>query len=522
MDLKIESPRVVGQPAFVGPCVARPRARAAAPAAMLCAVTLIGLGCASTTAAEGSPRRGVVEPASAPARRALVAEPSSVELSPYNDTAPAMPATTPAAADGRGDGLVGALAASYETDMKALAEMQFRRAAAKPSLSAGAAARDVPLPELAPVRPPAATPTPAPSTSPSTNSSPNPSPALPPTPSTTPSTTPSPTPSTAPSTTPSITPSPTSAPVGSDAASTAGPSAAPAASAALPVAQPTEPPATTAPSAEQSSTLQSSSAPAAAPSSTQANAPLELPPAVPTDSKSLARLLADSLVRESGESVTPLGPWLGYAALAITDPSIELPKDFGADLLPAERERVTKARAAFAALGKALRDGRGEVDRATVEQLAAALSGGPRLAIPKVELCTRVEGFGRFDAIAMKRFPARRNTRFIAYTELEGFTSALEQGRFTTRLATRIAIEAQSDGTEVWNRSPEWTAVVDASDVRRSDFFVGEIVPLSESLSVGGYLLKVTVRDEGTGATATSSIPFQIVADSGLATVPAP
>lgn len=477
MDLKTELPCAVAPSSHVGAPAMRPAARATAPAAMLCAVTLLGLGCASTTVADDAPRRSSPQPASAPARRALVAEPSSVELSPYNDDSAVMPATAPATNAGSGDGLVGALAASYEADMKALAEMQFRRATTKPSLSA-AAAPDVPLPELAPVRSPA--------------------------PVSTPALTPAPAPATA---------SPDSAPVAVPAtvpAAATPPSSAPAATpASAPNAPPADAPASTAPTA---------SAPSAA---TQANAPLELPPVVPTDSKSLARLLADSLVREGGESETPLEPWLGFAALAITDPTIELPEDFGADLLPAERERVTKARAAFAALGKALRDGRGDVDRATIEQLAAALSGGPRLTIPKVELCTRVEGFGRFDAIAMKRFPARRNTRFIAYTELEGFTSALEQGRFTTRLATRVAIEAQSDGTEVWNRSPEWTAVVDASDVRRSDFFVGEIVPLSESLSVGGYLLKVTVRDEATGATATSSIPFQIVAESGLATVPA-
>ncbi|MCE2881164.1 MAG: hypothetical protein LW636_02205 [Planctomycetaceae bacterium] len=416
------------------------------------------------------------------ASRALVAEPSSVELSPYRDDGAATVQT-----GSSGDGLVGALASSYESDMQALAAMQLKRTATKASLSA-AASPDVPLPAIAP--------------------------------------TPSPTPSTTPTPTPSPTAPTAAAPKPTEAAPVL-PAPTPPADAAKP--EPTPTPVATAPQPNTAASIapppaasaaEGAPAPSAPSTATQANTALELPPAVPTDSKALGRLLADSLAREGAASETPLQAWFGFAALAINDPALELPKGFGDDLLPAERERVLEAHAAFTALGRALREGRGNIDRATIDRLTAALGGGPKLAIPKVELCTRVESFGRFDAIATKRFPARRNTRFIAYTELDGFTSLLEQGKFTTRLATRVSIEAQSDGTEVWTRSPEWTAVVDASEVRRTQFFVGEIVTLSDSLSVGGYLFKVTVRDESTGASVTSSMPFQIVADSGFASAP--
>ncbi|MFZ9879783.1 MAG: hypothetical protein ACO3QC_00070 [Phycisphaerales bacterium] len=400
-----------------------------------------------------------------------MAEPTSIEVSPYrdDDAAKVEPPTS-------SNGLVGALASSYESDMQALAAMQLKRTSARASLSA-AASPDVPLPSVAPAAAPD-----QPSILPAKLVEAPPAPSS--------------------SNPPSATP---------ERAKAADPlDGAPQPNAAASIA----------PTPAGANASETVAVPAAPPTATQANTALELPPAVPTDSKSLGRLLADSLAREGAASETPLQSWFGFAALAINDPTLELPKGFGDDLLPAERERVMEAHAAFAALGRALREGRGTMDRATLDRMAAALGGGPKLAIPKLEFCTRVESFGQYDLIATKRFPARRSTRFITYTELDGFTSLLEQGRFTTRLATRVSIEAQSDGTEVWTRSPEWTAVVDASDVRRTQFFVGEIVTLSDSLSVGGYLLKVTVRDESTGASVTSSMPFQIVADSGFAAAP--
>jgi hypothetical protein len=247
-----------------------------------------------------------------------------------------------------------------------------------------------------------------------------------------------------------------------------------------------------------------------------ANQALEIVEPAPTEPAPLARLLAESLVRSSAESVEPVREWIAYAALALTDPSIGLPAEFGQDLLPAEKTRVEAVHAAFVALGRALADGATELDRTSLDALVAALGGGPKLAIPRVELCTRVERFGQFTPLASRRFLARSNARFIAYCELDGFSSALESGRFVTRLASRISIETDRDGVEVWRRSPEWTAVVDTSDVRRDEFFVGEIVPLSEYLSVGSYRVKIELRDEATGATASSSVPFHVVADPAM------
>jgi hypothetical protein len=258
----------------------------------------------------------------------------------------------------------------------------------------------------------------------------------------------------------------------------------------------------------------------ASPLTTQVNGALELPPppvTVPTEPGELAKLLAESLARRGGESAEPLRDWFAYAALAVGDPELKLPEDFGADLLPAERDRVVSAHAGFVALGIALRDGRREFDRSTSESLVLALTGGPMLEIPKVALCTKVEGFGRYSTVGTHRFLAQSNARFIVYAELDGFRSDLVGGSFTTRLATRVTLESERDGIEVWQRSPEWTAVVDTSPVRREEFFLCEIVSLSEFLTVGSYRLKVEIRDEMTGAVAVTTTPIHVVADPSLA-----
>ena len=258
----------------------------------------------------------------------------------------------------------------------------------------------------------------------------------------------------------------------------------------------------------------------ASPMITAVNGALELPPPpapTPTTPTELAKLLAESLAKQSQDSTTPMREWLAFAALAVAEPTLELPADFGADLLPTERERITRAHAGFVALGKALQSGADEIDRTVADRLMSALAGGPKLSIPKVDLCTRVEGFGRYIPLASNKFLARANTRFIVYTELDGFSSELTDGAFVTRLATRVSVQSERDGIDVWQRSPEWTAVVDSSDVRRKEFFLCEIVPVNEYLSVGSYRLKVEVRDESTGAVAESIVPIQIVADPAMA-----
>ena len=245
------------------------------------------------------------------------------------------------------------------------------------------------------------------------------------------------------------------------------------------------------------------------PQQTAANAPLSAvaPPVVslafPTDPAGIAARLAASLKTEAATSATPLRQLLALSALAVTDPSITLPTDLSAHLTDTERAMTEKFHAAFVRMGRELQEGKDDAALvSTIEQLLASIKPQPILSLPRVELCTRVQAFGQIDPIDNRRFLAASSPKVILYSELAHFIRSLEDAKWTTRLATKISILTERDGVEVWRRNPEWTAVVDASDVKRADFFVGEIVTLSPHLSVGSYVMKLTIRDESTSTIA--------------------
>jgi hypothetical protein len=460
------------------------------PMMLLGVWTLSGFGCASFGGDGNAPPTAQSEMVRPEAVRsnppATASRPDRVVFSDEaTDASGGLDAATLAQGQSGGDGLVDALASSYSADMQALSEMQTKREAARQRAPVSAQVAFEGESAASPVASTAASTAPVPANGatetaiqaqqPIQQAQPQPRAQAEP-----------------------------SQPSTSVAASTAA------------VPPTTNPPTATAASAAPVATVVPTPTLLSGP--TQANSALEIQPPVPTDPGELAKLLAESLVKRSLTSTEPVRDWLAFAALALANPSLALPGEFGADLLPAERERITNAHAAFATIGRILAEG-GAIDTATTDALVAALAGGPKLIIPKVELCTKVESFGRFSPLGNNRFLPRSNARFIVYSELQGFSSGLENGQYVTRLATRIAIESERDGIEVWARSPEWTAVVDASPVRREDFFVGEIVPVSEYLSIGSYRLKVEIRDEATGVVATAFHPIQIVADPAMAAV---
>ena len=485
--------------------------------------SLLGVGCAGLgeKAPEPSTRVETREVARGTGDEAVQAStktdrngaPARVVFSDESDPVTEPGAGSTSAQELTGAGLVDALAQSYEADRAALAAMRTRKDAAAAAPSAGTASVAFEGAEAATTQTGSSIPA-------STN-------GLSAAPAPTPTTAVAPTAggnSAAPNTTTAAPNTTTAAPNTATAApntATAAPNTTTSAlnSVTAPSAAETSTPSAATNAASAATAQPGATAAIAAPGAIQANAALELPPALPTDPIELTRLLSESLIRASGESETPMAQWLAFAALAVANPDLALPSDFGSDLLEAERARVRKAHAAFASLGKSLRDGASGFDKSAQEDLLAALSVGPKLTIPKVDLCTRVEAFGRYSAIQNRRFLAGSSPRFIVYSEVDGFTSELEEGRFVTRLATRVSIETERDGVEVWRRSPEWTASSDRSETRRGEFFLCEIVALSEHLSVGGYRLKVEIRDEATGEVAVHALPFHVVADPTMVSV---
>lgn len=239
------------------------------------------------------------------------------------------------------------------------------------------------------------------------------------------------------------------------------------------------------------------------------------------DPMALSKLLANAFANSTSGSLDPLRVWFIYSSLAVSNPDITLPEGWGEDLLPAERDRVMAAYAGFSALGRSFRDGAATIDSGTRQALVAALVGEPSLTIPKVDLCTKVTGYGEYSPVQRRSFLAGSNNRVIVYSELDGFKSQLENGKWTTRLATRVSIVgAGNTGQSIaWSRSPEWTEVVDTSDNPRCEFFLGEIIPISSSLAAGNYHVRVEVKDLATGATTSTVLPIEVLTERAFAAV---
>lgn len=225
----------------------------------------------------------------------------------------------------------------------------------------------------------------------------------------------------------------------------------------------------------------------------------------------LSQLLANAFAANSEGTMDPMRVWFVYASLAVSNPDIKLPEGWSTDLVPSERDRVLAAHAGFAALGRAFRDGATNVDTATRQALVAALGGEPALTIPRVDLCSKVVGYGDYSPIGRRNFLVGSNNRVIVYSELDGFKSNLENGKWTTRLATRVSIVSSTGKESAWCRTPEWTEVVDTADNRRNEFFLGEIIPINANLAMGTYFVKVEVKDLASGATTSSIVPFKVL-----------
>lgn len=198
-------------------------------------------------------------------------------------------------------------------------------------------------------------------------------------------------------------------------------------------------------------------------------------------------------------------------------------------------------------------------------QFADATRNWAELRIPKAVLCTRVEGFGRYnelrrmgstmgtlraggssgpnagDAVTSIEhdepayvFLAGRKNKFIVYCEIDGFASrdgaSMGRSGYEVEIAQDLTLYAGGPasgmgGRDVvaWRKTDQ--RVKDFSLNQRRDFFMVQIVELPETLTVGAYTLKVRVRDLASGGTtgtttgggmseAEAVIPIDIVADA--------
>ncbi len=157
--------------------------------------------------------------------------------------------------------------------------------------------------------------------------------------------------------------------------------------------------------------------------------------------------------------------------------------------------------------------------KAAIVEAAAAVAPSGTLTLPSVQLCTRIESYGRFSPIATTTLPAGQAFSALLYTEVDGFTNApplaTETGaaaRFTVELSQELALYSEM-GTVVWTARRQ--SLKEESRNRRRDFFTTQRVDLPATLAPGKYTLKVTLRDEANAAVAERAIDLTFVAGAG-------
>lgn len=177
--------------------------------------------------------------------------------------------------------------------------------------------------------------------------------------------------------------------------------------------------------------------------------------------------------------------------------------------------------------------------RSAVQEVLAPLAEGAAerarvVRIERVELCSRVAGFGEFDLLGTERFLAGQVNRLIVYMELEGLRvrtldglardpapgtlaerTAEEDRRYVVETSVQVQL-FEPGGLNVWNTNTETYRRETRTPAR--DHHRIRVISLPSNLGVGRYDLKVVVRDEIGGSLAEAVIPVELVADRGLLT----
>jgi hypothetical protein len=134
------------------------------------------------------------------------------------------------------------------------------------------------------------------------------------------------------------------------------------------------------------------------------------------------------------------------------------------------------------------------------------------IQIPVLALCTRVDSFAVYRQMPTCRFPAGADNEVIVYCEVANFTSTQNNDRmWETRLKQEMTLYTEG-GMAVWPEKSNEELFVDQAHSRRHDFFIARKVHLPEALTIGRYLLKVTITDPQSSRVAEATTPIDIIA----------
>lgn len=145
-----------------------------------------------------------------------------------------------------------------------------------------------------------------------------------------------------------------------------------------------------------------------------------------------------------------------------------------------------------------------------IENLRSMVRAKADLRVPKVELCSAIDGFGRYEPIMPAQFSVGAKNLVLLYIEVDNFQcDQTSSGMYRTLLSVRQSLLDRS-GQELWSKKDE--NIEDMARRRRSDFFL-TIGPLAipKTLGPGEYVMKVEVEDVLAGKMNGSSVKFKMV-----------
>ena len=145
-----------------------------------------------------------------------------------------------------------------------------------------------------------------------------------------------------------------------------------------------------------------------------------------------------------------------------------------------------------------------------IETLRTLVRDKADLQVPKVELCSAIEGFGRYEPISPPDFRVGARNLVLLYIEVDNFQcEKTPSGMYRTLLSVRQSLLSKS-GEELWTQRDE--NIEDLARQRRSDFYL-TIGPLAipKSLGPGEYVMKVEVEDVIAGKMNSNVAKFKMV-----------
>ncbi len=147
----------------------------------------------------------------------------------------------------------------------------------------------------------------------------------------------------------------------------------------------------------------------------------------------------------------------------------------------------------------------------TLAQLTDAvrlLGPQARLELHAVNFCHRIDGFGDFAPYDEDQFQAGQPV--LIYAEVRNFASqSTSTGEYRTLLQSTVdVLEEDLDGPMVYHH--ELPQTEDHCRTRRQDYFHSYRIQLPTTLSRGPHVLRLTMRDELTGKTASAALNFVV------------